>query len=107
MSPITKSPGVQLLKTEYAAAKAIIQGDGKALGGIIGHETANTVTVLATDGAGEAVGKGISTLRGTTASGLGDLTTGEVRTIQGAVNQDERPLEVGGRRRWHKTWSRN
>lgn len=55
-SPITKSPGVQLLKTEYAAAKAIVQGDGKALGNIIGRETANTATVLATAAAGEAIG---------------------------------------------------
>ncbi|MES2416534.1 MAG: polymorphic toxin type 10 domain-containing protein [Bacteroidota bacterium] len=55
-SPITKSPGVQLLKKEYAAAKAIVQGDGKALGSIIGHETANTATVLATAAAGEAIG---------------------------------------------------
>lgn len=55
-SPITKSPGVQLLKTEYAAAKAIIQGDGKALGSIIGHETANTATVLTAAAAGKALG---------------------------------------------------
>lgn len=63
MFPITKSPGAQLLKTEYAAAKAIIQGDGKTFGSIVGHETANTATVLAGAGAGEVIGKGVSALK--------------------------------------------
>ncbi|WP_276090962.1 polymorphic toxin type 10 domain-containing protein [Pedobacter sp. JY14-1] len=56
VSPVTKSPGAHVLKTEFAAAKAIIQGDGKAFGNIIGRETANTATVLATAAAGEAIG---------------------------------------------------
>lgn len=63
-SPITKSPGVQLLKKEYAVAKAIVNGVGKALGGIIGHEVANTATVLTTAAAGER----IAVLRGGSAA---------------------------------------
>lgn len=55
-APITHSPGAQILKKEYAAAKAIIQGDGKAFGSIVGGEVANTATVLATAGFGEAMG---------------------------------------------------
>jgi RHS repeat-associated protein len=47
---------------------------------------------LATAGMGEV----FSVIRGTMASGLGDLTISEVRTIQGVVNEAGRPLGVVG-----------
>jgi hypothetical protein len=58
------------IKKEITAVKAIAQGDGKTLGGIIGHETANTAAVVAMAGAGEAIGKSVSAL-----SGAGATTT--------------------------------
>lgn len=86
------NPVVHNIKTEIGAVKAIVNGDGKALGNIIGGQTANTAMVLATEGAGSALSKGVGAIRGTAASGLGDLTTGEVRNIQSVVNKSERPL---------------
>lgn len=94
-SPITKSPGVQLLKKEYAAAKAIVQGDGNAFGSIIGHETANTATVLATSAAGE----GISALRGGSAaiSGSGaNASSGLKLSKQLASEQQMGEVIAGG-----------
>lgn len=80
MSPITKSPGVTILRTEYAAAKAFIQGDGKTLGSIVGHETANTVTVLAGAGAGEAIGKGLASV-GTAGATASKAANGSIYSV--------------------------
>lgn len=47
-APITMSPGYKLMNTYKSAATAVINGNDKALGSIIGSETANTVTAVAT-----------------------------------------------------------
>jgi hypothetical protein len=57
-------PAVKYVSTVVSAGKAIVNGDGKALGNIAGGEAANTSVVLATAGAGAAAGKGVSALRG-------------------------------------------
>lgn len=57
-------PAVKYISTVVGAGKAIVNGDGKALGNIAGGEAANTSVVLATAGAGAAAGKGIAALRG-------------------------------------------
>ncbi len=89
-------PGSHMIISEAKAIKSAVKGDGKGGGDFVGSQAANTVIVGATDGVLSGAAKGISALRGTAASGLGDLTTGEVRSIQKVVDQAERPLEVGG-----------
>ncbi|MCR8559924.1 RHS repeat-associated core domain-containing protein [Mucilaginibacter sp. BJC16-A38] len=53
--PIRMSPVYQQVHAEVTAVKALIKGDGKAFGGVVGDRAANVATVLATDGIGQAV----------------------------------------------------
>jgi len=71
-------PAVKYVSTVVSAGKAIVNGDGKALGNIAGGEAANTTVVLATAGAGAAAGKGITALRG---------ATSEMTTLYRGVNE--------------------
>jgi hypothetical protein len=63
-TPVRISPAYQMVHAEVSAVKAIFNGDGKALGNVIGPQVANTLTVAATEGVGSALGKGMSALRG-------------------------------------------
>lgn len=95
-APVRMSPAYQMVHAEVTAVKAIANGDGKALGNVIGSQAANTLIVVATDGVVNIARKAVRAVKGTAASGLGDLTKGEVKSIQGVVDQAERPLEVVG-----------
>src|SRR5205085_7434815 len=64
-APVRYSPGVQIISAEVKAIKATINGDGKALGEVIGTQAANTATVLVAEGAGAVISKGLSSLKGT------------------------------------------
>ncbi|MCR8559920.1 hypothetical protein KXD93_19875 [Mucilaginibacter sp. BJC16-A38] len=53
--PIRMSPVYQQVHAEVTAVKALIKGDGKAFGGVVGDRAANVTTVLATAGVGETI----------------------------------------------------
>ena len=58
-APVRMSPGYQIIKAEVTGVKAIVNGDGKTFGGVIGNQVANTTAVLAT----VAIGQGISAIK--------------------------------------------
>jgi hypothetical protein len=53
-----------MITAEVTAVKALVQGDGKTFGGVVGNQVANTTAVVATAGVGEALAPTAQALKG-------------------------------------------
>ncbi len=82
MLPITHV--INYVKDEVNGVKALIKGDGKALGEIAGRNFANASVNAAATGVGAGIGKGVTALRATSSVAASEV---EMTTLYRGVNE--------------------